>query len=427
MIPYPLARADVADQHLRWLVEQAQARVERAFPQRVALLLLGSLARGEGTVLVRGSRPVVLSDLDLAVVFGTPRESAEAAGGLQELARSLLRAGRAWGLWGAVDIGSYALRDLARPGARPGTRELKRRGAVLAGDPDVLAAMPEIPARSIPPEEALLLCENRMLELLWAHPALAQEPPAPFAAAYAGGKAVLDGTLAWLVRHGECPDGVEERLAAAQTWLAPVAEDASVRDLLEALRFWTRFKLDPLEEDLAARYGMEAGPGAVADGCGRAWREGARLLLDIYRSLVEETAGRGRRREARSGPGVWRLAASRARRRRRYRRWLEAWRRRRQPGMEWATTGRLFGRAGRGTPEHLLGATAAALVACAPGMEGSDRERGRAARFARRTTPITWPRAAGWETQRDALVSAWDRWVLRGARTASGDGLWLDR
>lgn len=426
MIPYPLARADVADRQLRWLVEQARTRVEKAFPQRVATVLMGSLARGEGTVLVRGSRPVVLSDLDLGVVFRTPREGAGAEAALRETARSLTRAARAWGLLGAVDLGALSVPGLARPAARPGTRELKRYGAVIAGDRDVLAAMPEVPVAAIPPEESLLLCENRLLELLWTRPALEREPPAACAAAYAGGKAVLDGTLAWLVRHGEDPDGVEERLAAAEARLAPVAGDAGVQSLLDALRFWTRFKLEPREEALAARY--PAGGRAPAGGaCGLAWREGALLLLDIYRSLVEETVRGGTTGAPRYGARVWRAAATRARLRRRARRWFEAWRERRARGLEWAGPGAALAGLGRGAPEHLLGAAAAALVTCAPGLDRDPDDRREAERFARRTSPVGWPRDAVWEMRREALVAAWDRWVLRGTRTGPGDAPWLDR
>jgi hypothetical protein len=420
LIPYPLARSDVADQQLRWLVEQARARVEKAFPQRVATVLMGSLARGEGTVLIRGSRPVVLSDLDLGVVFRTPRECTDAETALRATARSLARAARAWGLLGAVDLGALSLAGLARLGARPGTRELRRFGAVIAGDREVLAALPEIPAASIPAEESLLLCENRLLELLWAHAALGRGAPAAYAAAYAGGKAVLDGTLAWLVRHGQCPDGVEDRLAAAEAGLAPVARDSSVQELLAALRFWTRFKLEPREEALAERFG-EAG-----SSCRLAWREGSLLLLDIYRSLVEETVGGGTTGAPRHGARVWGAAARRAPLRRRARRWLEACRASGPQGLSWAGPGAALAGLRRGAPEHLLGAAAAALVTCAPDLDRDDDARREAERFARHTSPVGWPRHAAWETRRGALVTAWDRWVLRGTRTGPGDAPWLD-
>ena len=425
MIPYPLARSDVADGRLRWLVEQARARVDKAFPNRLATVLLGSLARGEGTVLVCGSRPVVLSDLDLTVVFRTPRECAAAASGLRETGRALARGARTWGLLGAVDLGALSLPGLGRPGACPGTRELKRFGAVVAGDPGVLAALPEIPARSIPPEECLLLCENRLLELLWTQPALEREAPAPYAAAYAGGKAVLDGTLAWLVRRGEAPDGVEERLAAAEARLAPVADDPGVQGLLDALRFWTRFKLEPREEALVGRF--RPGEGTAARACALAWREGALLLLDIYRSLVEETVGGGANGAPRRGARVWRAAAGRARLRRRARRWFAAWRERRARGLAWARPAAALAGMARGAPEHLLGAAAAALVACAPGLDGDEGERREAERCARRVAPVAWRADAPWDARRAALVAAWDRWVLRGTRTGPGDAPWLDR
>lgn len=241
---------------------------------------------------------------------------------------------------------------------------------------------------------------------------------------------MLDGTLAWLVRHGQCPDGVEERLAAAEARLAPVAGDAGVCGLLDALRFWTRFKLEPREDALAARFRDGSGTAGAAvpvAACAAAWREGALLLLDIYRSLVEETVGDGTTGAPRRGAGVWRAAARRARVRRRIRRWFEAWRERGERGLAWAGFGAALGGWRRGTPEHLLGAAAAALVTCAPGLDGDRDEQRAAARFARRASPAGWPRDAAWETRRDVVAAAWDRWVLRGTRTGPGDAPWLDR
>jgi hypothetical protein len=60
-------------------------------------------------------------------------------------------------------------------------------------------------------------------------------------------------------------------------------------------------------------------------------------------------------------------------------------------------------------------------------LDGDADDRREAERFARRTSPVGWPRDAVWEMRREALVAAWDRWVLRGTRTGPGDAPWLDR
>jgi hypothetical protein len=410
-------------------------RIEVAFPHRIAIVLLGSLARGEGTALVREGRTFVLSDLDLAVLFRTAAERERAARELPGVTREFARAMRSWGLLGPVDAGAFSLAQLPVLSARPGTREFKRSGKVISGDRAALAGAAEIAAERIPREEALALCENRLLELLWAHPALERGRPAPLAAAYAGGKAVLDGTLARLVCAGSCPDGVRERLAAAETLLGSAAPGSAAAERLEALRFWTQFKLEPEETALAKRYGGESahaadGGRADAAACARAWREGARHLLALYRETLEESGGGG----GAAGGGAagfadaaaWRRAARRAPLRRRARRWLELWRKRRALGHRRGGADWLFVRALRGTPEHLLGATAAALTACAPGMDAGEAERRVAEQFARAATPVAWPRDAAWGARRSQLVKGWDRWVLRGTRTGPGDAPWDD-
>lgn len=417
-MPAPLARTSSGDRHLQWLLGQVRARLDESFPERVALVLAGSLARGEGTVLERGSRFLVLSDVDLALVFSTPADRDRALPRLPGVGRRLGRTLRPWGLLGAVDLGAYARTEWARLEPRPASLELFRSARILSGDPRVVEELRPIEPADIPREEALLLCENRLLELLWAHGALARGTPRAFAAAYAGGKAVLDGGLAWLTSRGVCPATAEERLAEAERILQGAPESAGASELLDALRFWTAFKLAPQEGALRTRYQV-----ADADeSCRQAWLEGGRILSSIYRYLLEEAVA-----VPASPVRAWRQAAGRAPFKRRIRRWLEAWAARKRRGLEWASPAGVVVGALRGTPEHRMGAAAAALVACAPGMNGAPSERRRAERFARAVSPVSWSRRAPWEKRRDSLVRGWDRWVLKGIRSGLEDAPWDDR
>jgi hypothetical protein len=382
-------------------------------------VLTGSLARGDGTVIYPGPRPVVLSDIDMAVIYTGDAARDRAAPVLAKLGRETARDFTRWGLLAAIDLGCYARSDLRRQAARPGTLEFRHCGRVIYGNEGVLSQLPEYTADQVSADEVLLLCENRLLELLWAHEALDRGGSALYAALYAGGKAVLDGALAWLVSRGRFPLTVEERLLELE---AMPAEDRAGLDesYLDALRFWTRFKNAPQVPDLSGRYGGSLEPPVLAR---EAWREGAGQLLGVYRSLIEEPGPRAAGEES-----AWKSAARRAPLRRRIRRWAEAWRERGPRHLDWAGFGGVIAHAAQGTPEHLLGASAAALVATAPEMNGHGAEDpGRIARVARNLSPVPWSRDASWEERRKHLVRAWDCWVLRGTRTGEGDAPWNAR
>jgi predicted nucleotidyltransferase len=418
LVQAPLAQTSSADQLLRWLVEQLETHIEDDCGSPRAVVLSGSLARGEGTVLYPGTQPAVLSDIDMAVVYRDGGERDRFAPRLTELAREQGRDYRRWGLLAAIDLGAYALSDLPGQAARPGTIELKRSGLVIAGDRRVLERLPGFSPQNISADEVLLLCENRLLELLWAHESMGGEGNSAFAALYAGGKAVLDAALAWLVSRGEMPLSATARLAAME------ARDAEERaalgeEFLDALRFWTSFKLEPKLEPVSRRYHGYREPCLLAR---EAWREGATHLLRLYRWLI----GSGQAGEA-GDVAAWRLAATRAPLRRRLRRWMEAWNEGGERGLDWAGIGGLVGRAGRGTPEHLMGASAAALVATAPEMNGRHLEMPAKGDPARELSPIYWSGNTPWEERRRSLVRAWDCWVLRGTRTGEGDAPWDPR
>lgn len=404
-MPAPLARTPEADRAVRWFVERVQERVLRETPDAEALVLTGSACRGEATVLPWRQRSLVLSDLDFAVLFADARARDRAGARLARASRELGREFARWDFLGAVDLGAYALADLPAQAPRPGALEWERSGMVLAGEPSLLDRLPRYPASAIPPEEALLLCENRLLELLWLEPRCEGPEPQPLVALYAGGKGVLDAALARLLSLGLCPGGVEGRYEACAAAPGAVWHD------LARLAFWTRFKLEPRHEDLEERFGRGSTPAAWAR---QAWREGAEALLAAYRDLVERhTPPRGRALLAR--------AAGRARLRRRLRRAWNAWREGERRGLTWASPRSLLRFLAAGAPEHVLGATAAELVAeavggAAPGVGGPERI-GRAPVVA---SLIPAAPGASWEERRARAVEAWDRWVLRGARHGSG-------
>lgn len=149
------------DACVRFLVE----RLPRPAPG--AIVLSGSFARGEGTVLALGGRLHVLGDLEFFVALPpgqNPRHwrrrfavwSREASAGLA-----------AAGVLADVEFGAVGHVFFARR-ARPSifVHDLRRHGKVLWGRPDVLEEIPQFGPEDIPPEDALALLLNRIIEQL---------------------------------------------------------------------------------------------------------------------------------------------------------------------------------------------------------------------------------------------------------------------
>jgi predicted nucleotidyltransferase len=142
------------------------AALERAAGAPVELMLTGSLARGEGTVWRGEGGPVALSDIDFAAVLPDESAHARAARVAPALTRALARRLGERGLVGGVDVGVYTRQRLARQQRRPGTLEARRSAIVLRGEESLRASYPAFEEHAIPPDEALVLLENRGAELL---------------------------------------------------------------------------------------------------------------------------------------------------------------------------------------------------------------------------------------------------------------------
>ena len=411
---------------LAGLVEEAASEVGALLGPLSGLVLGGSLARGEGTVWRGAGGPVALSDIDLAAVLPDATARVRAAGLAQAAKAGIARRLAARGLLGGFDLGVYAPADLARQGPRPGTLEYRRSGRVLEGPETLRAGFPALEERDVPPEEALVLLENRGAELLLAWPGPQGPEAGPdasrraLAAMYAGMKTVLDGAFALLVQSGSCPASGKARQAALESWTTVEGRSETLRavlpDFLSDVEFWGAMKLAPDPVAIARRLGVDDPADTVALGR-RAWREGARTWTGCYRIVASRQFG---------VPGILKVhelsahAAHRARPRRRLRRWLEVARAHaaleRAGRARWALrrgTARL-GLALAGAPEHELAACIALLIgAWADPAEAPDF-RPRIARL----FPGEPPDRLDWDRCRRAAVLLWDTMESGGARTA---------
>jgi len=174
-LAFPLCREPRHEERIREALDRCVAFLTERLPRSrlVAVVLTGSFARGEGSVLPRNGSLRVLGDFEFFVVLpssdGTERRQFARWG--REAAGLLAGAGiRADVEFGPVEV------DFLRRRARPSifVSDLRRHGKVLWGRSDVLAEIPDFEVEHIPPEDALFLLFNRTIEQLDAHERVAR-------------------------------------------------------------------------------------------------------------------------------------------------------------------------------------------------------------------------------------------------------------
>ena len=354
-----------------------------------AIVLSGSHATGEAVWAVIGGARVSLSDVDFYACLP------DAAACRRAESRALEeRSGRAPasepGLAGPLEVAFLTEHDLRRLPARPGTLEFQRHARVMWGDPAVIATVPRHRPADVPPEEVLLLLENRAFELLAAHARLERATLEGWRARHEVLKCALDLATVLTLEAGEYPDGAAARVALARS-RTPVP-DAGLPALWDFALAWRQAPA-PWDSEAAAR--------------------------DEWRRMVHAWCAVWNRVSAGRIPGepdpvrrALRLAA-RAHPRRRLRQALSFRPRTgRGPGA-WSR----WRFASRGTPQHRLNASATLLLLAA-NAQPSEAALPAAHRAAlRRLGALPEPSLMRFSAAAPAAVERWDRWILDGQRT----------
>jgi hypothetical protein len=255
--PFPLCSEARHEAAIRSLLDGCVDFVRRRLsPERlVAVVLTGSFARGEGSVLSQAGHLKVLGDIEFFVVLARGDD-------YQRLRAEMAT----WGPRAAATLGVDRLRADLEFGpvhvgylrrARPSifVDDLRRHGKVLWGPPDLLETMPPFPIDAIPREDALRLLLNRTIEQIEAYdrlPTLAAD--ALLDVAYQRLKIVLDLAGSALAFSGlHCASYAERParlggLIRETPSLARRLPPSFERDLAEA----TRLKLAPDDHGLAS-------------------------------------------------------------------------------------------------------------------------------------------------------------------------------
>jgi hypothetical protein len=378
-----------------WLRDAARLVVDEVVSglgaERIrAVVLSGSVARGEGAVLWRDDgRTLPLADLDLYVVA---REGAaqEVVDSLREERHALLtRLQR-----GAIraDVGILTGDDLGRLPPTLGNLAFLTDGRVVWGDGAVLRDARRIDPSEIPREDALNLVLNRAAEELFAlrQAGSSREEGAAFGVYYRGVKTVTDVALAVAMTRGERSASYRGRAGALREALAADARlrEALPRESLEAVERACSWKISP---DWGALSGHVPGSPGYPDEAKRFLA----LRVALVRGFVRWYVGGEREPlDALAGSERWARAA---------RAWVRYGKRSGQAALV-AATRLLTGRV-RPSPRLAAQLAALALFLGSEDAESAARARRTAARF------LAGARA-GEEGTKDAVLAAWGREIM---------------
>lgn len=358
----------------------------------VAVLLSGSHASGEAVWFVHDGHRFTLSDLDFYAVM---RDSAECRAAAERARRgrdaAAVRLAEA-GFTAPLEVGFLTPAGLAQMAARPGTLELVRHGAAVAGDAGVLARVPRWTPREVSAEEVALLLENRGHELLAAWPDLgAPGGRERLRARHATLKAAADLAGVLALRAGEWPDGAAARVEWARPRAAAALAGAVPAELADVPlgvgRLW--------DTALAWRRG-ELGVPSPDEMAGE-WRRTVRAWCAFWWWCF---AGRDRDPWVRAA-----RVAARAPLPRRLRRGLLT--------TAAGPLGRRWRAALAGTPQHRIDASGAILLLEAAAGGGPPALSAGALR-ALHALHVT--AAADWDAARRDVLAAWNTTVLGGQR-----------
>lgn len=176
-----------------------------------AIILTGSLARDEATILVRGSGFELLGDADLLLVYGASNsipDHVQVESVLCEAEDRCLERG----LRASVHAGAVSPRYLQKLPKSIFAYELRHCAKVIWGEPEILTLIPEFAAAEIPHEDAWRMISNRMIELMDASRQFMQDATTlDEGLHYATVKMFLDLATSYLVFAGEYRPSYRER------------------------------------------------------------------------------------------------------------------------------------------------------------------------------------------------------------------------
>lgn len=136
----------------------------------VGLILAGSFASSEGSVVMLGGEPVFLSDIDLLLVVSSPASHTRFYPRRSEIGKACedLLPGAVFE--GRIDVGVMTQDELSAMPFSPGVFDMREMGLLLHGGEALRDRLPSFGRSEIGTGEALRLLENRMAAFLGDRP-----------------------------------------------------------------------------------------------------------------------------------------------------------------------------------------------------------------------------------------------------------------
>jgi hypothetical protein len=167
-------------------------------PSLRAIVLTGSLARGEGTWTWHEERARLAGDAEFIVVFGE-RALLPSSQRLTQLVRNINARLCTQGIDGEVELSPVHPSYLQALRPRMFACELREHGQVIWGDDGILELIPAFSIGDIPFEDAFRTLLNRLIELLEAVCEAKCLEPLPETVRYRAAKLILDMASSFLI------------------------------------------------------------------------------------------------------------------------------------------------------------------------------------------------------------------------------------
>jgi hypothetical protein len=284
----------------------------------VGLILAGSFASSEGSIVLLGGRPLFLSDIDLLLVVSSSASHARLYPRRSKIGKACegLLPGAVFE--GRIDVGVMTSDELAAMPPSPGVFDMREVGLLLHGEEGLRDRFPSFGRSEIGTGEALRLLENRMAAFLGDRPGTDRpEGRVLYSFLYGVSRVYTD-----IVTASMCVGGIYRSGYRARAEFLSSPESSEMRGELgdslsdDAVR-WTRFKTEPdadkiwTGEDRASRVWLDAAGDLLAvrdgimrkdGGCGGGTRHRPLDLLRLWKRAAADRRGIGRLRLLAEGP-----------------------------------------------------------------------------------------------------------------------------
>ena len=211
------------------------------------ILLCGSFATGEGSVVLSSKGTLFLSDVDIVVAVNSLSIHQHILPGKRKLGDECEKLWRDAKFRGRVNIGIYHLAELSSLTPSPGVYDMKRKGLVLFGRKEFTALFPSYKSNDITSEEVVRLMENRIVAHLGAHRLIhTADLEDRLELIYEVSRVYTDMLVGAMIVAGKYRSGYYNRL----TFLKKNRDNQTLLklippDMLKKMEKWTRLKLDP--------------------------------------------------------------------------------------------------------------------------------------------------------------------------------------